>query len=198
MRSETRAVMLTDMKGFTAATLRQTRGENARMLALHDALLLPLVKAFGGVRVKTIGDAYLVVFRAATDALLCGMAIQDRLWDYNRRAAGPERMEVRVAVALGEVRVVKDGGAPDVFGDAVNLAARVEGEAPPGDVWFTEAAACLISASARMKRSGNPIPLTEKLSIAHRMAAQVTWIIFQMGIEPRQTFLHGEHIVGRI
>ncbi len=131
--------MLTDMKGFTAATIRQTRGENARMLALHDALLLPIVKAFGGRRVKTIGDAYLVIFGAPTEALLCGMAIQDRLWDYNQRVAAAERMEVRVAVSFGEIRIVKDGGGVDVFGEAVNLAARVEGEALPGDVWFTEA-----------------------------------------------------------
>ena len=139
MRSESRAVMLTDMKGFTAATIRQTRDENARMLALHDALLMPVVKAFGGLRVKTIGDAYLVLFGAPTEALLCGMAIQDRLWDYGQRVAKAERMEVRVAVSFGEIRIVKDGGGVDVFGEAVNLAARVEGEALPGDVWFTEA-----------------------------------------------------------
>jgi class 3 adenylate cyclase len=139
MRSESRAVMLTDMKGFTAATIRQTRDENARMLALHDALLMPVVKAFGGLRVKTIGDAYLVLFGAPTEALLCGMAIQDRLWDYGQRVAEAERMEVRVAVSFGEIRIVKDGGGVDVFGEAVNLAARVEGEALPGDVWFTEA-----------------------------------------------------------
>ena len=143
MRTESRAVMLTDMKGFTAATLRQTRGENARMLALHDALVLPLVTAFGGVRVKTIGDAYLVIFQAPTEALACGMAIQDRLWDYNQRVPGTERMELRVAVAFGEVRIVKTHGGLDVFGDAVNLAARVEGEAPPGDIWFTEAVRCV-------------------------------------------------------
>ncbi len=135
--------MLTDMTGFTAATLRQTRGENARMLALHDALLLPLVKAFGGLRVKTIGDAYLVVFGAPTEALLCGAAIQDRLWDYNQRVPEAERMGVRVAVSFGEVRIVKAPGGMDVFGDAVNLAARVEGEALPGDVWFTEGVQCV-------------------------------------------------------
>jgi len=139
MQTESRAVMLTDMKGFTAATIRQTRDQNAHMLALHDALLFPLVRAFGGLRVKTIGDAYLVVFEAPTQALFCGMAIQDRLWDYNQRVAEDLRMDLRVAVSFGEVRIVKDRGGGDVFGEAVNLAARVEGEAPPGDIWFTEA-----------------------------------------------------------
>jgi adenylate cyclase len=140
MRTENLAVMLTDMKGFTAATSRQSREENARMLALQDELVLPVVRAFGGRRVKTIGDAYLVLFASPTAALLCGMAIQDRLWDYGRRVPEEERIEVRVVVSLGEVRLVGSGAAPsDVFGEAVNLAARVEAEAEAGQIWFTEA-----------------------------------------------------------
>jgi len=135
VRTESRVVMLTDMKGFTAATVRQTREENARMLALHEALLAPVMEAFGGWRVKEIGDAYLVLFAAPTEALLCAAAIQDRLWDHARRAAEAERIEVRVALSMGDVRL--DGG--DVFGEAVNLAARIEGQAEPGEIWFSEA-----------------------------------------------------------
>src|SRR5512133_1022857 len=100
MRTENVAVMLTDMKGFTAATSRQSRAENERMLALQDELVLPVVRAFGGRRVKTIGDAYLVLFRSPTAGVLCGMAIQDRLWDYGRRVAKEERIEVLVACWL--------------------------------------------------------------------------------------------------
>jgi adenylate cyclase len=140
MRTENLAVMLTDMKGFTAATSRQTRAENAHLLALQDALILPVVRAFGGGRVKTIGDAYLVLFASPTAGLLCGMALQDRLWDYNRRAPEAERIEVRVVLSLGEVRLVGPAQRPtDVYGEAVNLASRVEAEAEAGEIWFTEA-----------------------------------------------------------
>jgi class 3 adenylate cyclase len=134
MKTESRVVMLTDMKGFTAATSRQTREENARMLRLHDALLSPVIAAFGGQRVKSIGDAYLVLFAAPTEALLCAVAIQDRLADHAHRVVESERIEVRIALALGDVRL--DGG--DVFGEAVNLASRIEGEAESGEVWFSE------------------------------------------------------------
>jgi class 3 adenylate cyclase len=134
MRTEGRVVMLTDMKGFTAATSRQTREENARMLRLHDALLSPVIEVFGGQRVKTIGDANLVLFAAPTEALLCAVAIQDRLADHARQVVEGERIEVRIALALGDVRL--DGG--DVFGEAVNLASRIEGQAEPGEVWFSE------------------------------------------------------------
>ena len=50
-------LLLSDMKGFTARTSRQTREENARMMALHDALLLPVLRGFGGRKVKGLGDA---------------------------------------------------------------------------------------------------------------------------------------------
>jgi adenylate cyclase len=140
MRTENLAVMLTDMKGFTAATSRQSREENARMLALLDELVLPVFRAFGGRRVKTIGDAYLVLFASPTSALLCGAALQDRLWDHGQRVPPEERIEVKVVVSLGEVRLVGGGAIPqDVYGEAVNLAARVEAEAAAGEVWLTEA-----------------------------------------------------------
>ncbi len=112
MRTENLAVMLTDMKGFTAATARQSRAENARMLGLQDVLLLPVVRAFGGRRVKTMGDAYLVLFASPTAAVLCGMALQDRLWEYGRSASESERIEVRVVVSLGEVRLEGPAAAP--------------------------------------------------------------------------------------
>jgi class 3 adenylate cyclase len=140
LRTENLAVMLTDMKGFTAATRRQSRAENARMLALLDELVIPVVRAFRGRRVKTIGDAYLVLFDSPTAALLCGTALQDRLWDHGRRVRPDEQIEVKVVVSLGEVRLVGGGEVPrDVYGEAVNLAARVEAEASAGEVWFTEA-----------------------------------------------------------
>ncbi len=134
MRTENLAIMFTDMSGFTARTSEQTREENELMLELHEALLLPVLRAFNGKRVKSIGDAFLVTFHSPTDAVLCGMAIQDRLHDYNRDVPEKLRIEVRVAINLGEVRIVRG----DVFGEPVNIASRVEGIAPPGEIYLTE------------------------------------------------------------
>ena len=135
MKTASYAVMFTDIKGFTERTSRQTRAQNERLLRLHDALLLPVVAGYGGRRVKTIGDAYLVVFDSATRALACGAALQDRLALYNRRVDPAEHIEVRVAINAGEVRVEPD----DVFGEAVNIAARIEEQAEAGEVCFSEA-----------------------------------------------------------
>lgn len=105
------------------------------MLAEHDRLLLPLVRAFGGRRVKSIGDALLLTFRSPTDSVLCGMALQDCLAQRNAALPEGERLVIRVAISLGEVRVERG----DVFGEPVNVAARVEHETPPGEIWLTEA-----------------------------------------------------------
>ena len=61
-------LLLSDMKGFTARTSGQTREENAHMLALHDALLLPVVRGYRGRKVKGLGDALLAAFDSPTGA----------------------------------------------------------------------------------------------------------------------------------
>jgi len=129
------AIVFTDIKGFTERTSRQTHEENQRLLRTHHELLAPLFTAFGGRIVKSIGDAFLVTFESPTQAVLSGVAIQDRLWEYNRTAPESEQLHVRVAVNVGEVRVEDK----DVFGEPVNIASRVEGIAEPGEVFFTEA-----------------------------------------------------------
>lgn len=135
MKTANLAIVFTDIKGFTERTSQQTLEENQRLLATHNALLGPLFKAFGGRVVKMIGDAFLVTFESPTSAVLAGVAIQDKLWQHNRGAPEGQRLDVRVAINVGEVRV-EDG---DVFGEPVNIAARVEGIAEAGEVTFTEA-----------------------------------------------------------
>src|SRR5215471_11857343 len=92
VRTENLAVVFTDIVGYTARTGRQSREENARMLAEHDRLLLPLVRALGGRRVKSIGDALLLTFRSPTDSVLCGMALQDCLARHNASLTESERL----------------------------------------------------------------------------------------------------------
>lgn len=144
MKTSICAVMFTDLQGYTEKTSRQTRKQNERLLRIHDGLLTPVIRGYGGRRVKKLGDAYLVIFDSATRALACGAAIQDRLAGYNRQVEASERLDIRVAISAGELRL--EGG--DVFGEAVNVAARVESETEPGEVRFTESALLLADPSA--------------------------------------------------
>ena len=92
------------------------------------------MRSYTGRVVKTIGDAYLLTFRSPTDALLCSMAIHDRLAETDAAIKPADRFTIRAAVNVGEVRI--DGG--DVFGEAVNIAARIEGKAGAGEIYFSE------------------------------------------------------------
>jgi adenylate cyclase len=135
VRTANLAIVFTDIKGFTERTSRQTLEQNEMLLTTHNELLAPLFKNLGGRIVKTIGDAFMVTFESPTSAVLAGIAVQDALWKYNQSAVGDEQLHVRVAINVGEVRL--EGN--DVFGEPVNIAARVEGIAEADEVTFTEA-----------------------------------------------------------
>lgn len=134
MKTENLAIVFIDIAGFTPRTSVQTREENLRMLQRFDDIVRPIVRAYGGRVVKTIGDAYLLTFRSPTNALLCSMAIHDRIVETDRDVPETDRFTIRAAVNVGEVRV--EGG--DVFGEAVNIASRIEGKAAAGEIYFSE------------------------------------------------------------
>jgi class 3 adenylate cyclase len=135
MATKNLSIMFTDIKGFTARTSGETREGINKWMAEHDRLLIPVFKYFDGKIVKTIGDAFLVVFESPTDAVLCGVTIQEVLRQYNKTNQEGEVIKVRVAVNVGEVEI-KDN---DVLGEAVNIAARLESIAEAGEVYFTDA-----------------------------------------------------------
>lgn len=134
-KTENLTILFTDMVGFTERTAQQSRSQNRQMLKQLNRLLLPLVKCFRGKQIKSIGDSLLLAFRSPTDAVHCGMAMHDRLARHNRDLSESQALSIRVAVNLGEVRVEKG----DLFGEAVNIAARVESLTPANQIYFTEA-----------------------------------------------------------
>jgi class 3 adenylate cyclase len=135
MRTETLAVVFTDIKGYTATTSSQTHQENARMLRRVERVIQPVVRAYSGHVIKSIGDSYMVVFRSPTLAAQCAIAIQDLMHQYNVTAREQDAVHLRIAMNIGEVRV--DRG--DVFGEPVNIAARLEGVTPADEIYLSEA-----------------------------------------------------------
>ncbi|QRN98916.1 protein kinase [Archangium violaceum] len=127
-------VMLTDLQGYTERTSRQTHEQNARMLETHDGLLLPQLREYGGKLVQKRGDSLLAVFPSPTHAVLCGMAMQDRLWRHNQQCGPEERLPVRICLHTGEVLVTRDA----VLGEPVEVVKAVEQVAEAGEVIFTE------------------------------------------------------------
>jgi class 3 adenylate cyclase len=128
-------ILLTDIKGFTDKTSSQTRAAIQAMLDEHKAIVLPILQNGGGQLVKTIGDAFLMTFASPTNAVLTGIAVQEALAKRNEGRAADDRLEIRIAINAGEVNVADN----DVFGEAVNITARIEGIAEANQVYFTEA-----------------------------------------------------------
>src|SRR5205814_3608613 len=98
-------------------------------------VLAPVCRAFRGRRIKQIGGTLLFVFESPTDAVLCAAALLERVARYDAQAPEAEQLRVRAGVHLGEVRLERG----DVFGEPVNIAARIDALAGPGEVLFGEA-----------------------------------------------------------
>ena len=131
---ENLTIMFTDIVGFSSMVSSLSRTESKELLQKHDRLLEKVIKRFGGNIIKSVGDSFLVVFRSPTDAILCSMAIHDTLWATNQEEDNKHDLVIRIALNTGEVRLANG----DVFGEAVNIASRLESKTPPGAIYLTE------------------------------------------------------------
>jgi TolB-like protein/class 3 adenylate cyclase/cytochrome c-type biogenesis protein CcmH/NrfG len=126
------AIMFTDMVGYSALTQRNEALALA-LVAEQQRLLRPILAQHDGREVKGTGDGYLVEFASALQAVSCAIDMQRAMVEYNSSAAPERRIQIRIGLHLGDV-VVRDG---DVFGDGVNIAARIEPLAEAGGICMT-------------------------------------------------------------
>ena len=132
MQRRLAAIMFTDMVGYTSLS------ESDEALALHPleehrTLIRPFFLKHNGREIKTIGDAFLVEFASALEAVNCAVEIQKVLRDVNYGRPSERKMLLRIGIHLGDVIHSKD----DVYGDAVNVASRIESLAEDGGVCLT-------------------------------------------------------------
>ena len=133
--SEILTVMFIDMVGYTSTTARLNRESFSQLHDVFDTLAIPIFEKYTGTVVKKIGDAFLVTFKSPTDAVLCGIELQDTFGHYDNTKKPRYPIKIRVALHTGEV-LLRNG---DIYGDAVNTAARIEGIAGPEEIIFSEA-----------------------------------------------------------
>jgi len=104
------------------------------LLEEHRQLLHPVFARHGGREVKTIGDGFLVEFPSALEAVRCALEIQQLMSNRNQSVTSERKILLRVAVHLGDVEH-RDG---DIYGDAVNVASRIQPLAEPGGICITQ------------------------------------------------------------
>ena len=124
------AIMFTDITGYTSLS-QKDEALALELLEEHRKLIRPFFRKHDGREIKTIGDGFLVEFASALEALRCGYEIQHALHERNNSRVPDSRIDIRMGIHLGDV--VHDV-KKDMYGDAVNVASRIEPLAEPGGI----------------------------------------------------------------
>lgn len=135
MRRRLAARLCADAAGYSRL-VNADEASALRLLAAHRSLTDRLISEYSGRIANTAGDGIVAEFPSATDAVHCALAIQEKLAAANDQMPEERRMYFRIGVTVGEV-MVNNG---DIFGDNVNIAARMQGLAPSGTVCVSGAA----------------------------------------------------------
>src|SRR3982751_956214 len=173
------AIVHADLAGFT----RMMEGGETRtfrhLKAAQIDVWRPAIQAGGGRLVGTAGDAMLAEFGSAGSAVSAAIDIQERRARFNETLAEDQRLLFRVGVHLGEVIV--DEEDQNIFGDGVNLAARIQSLAEPGGVAVSRAVrdmtelrtdyAFIDGGEHRLKNVSRPVHIFHVRHAGHRAAA---------------------------
>jgi adenylate cyclase len=123
------AILAADIAGYSAL-MGSDEARTVRDLKGHQAVVLLMVGDFGGRVIDTAGDGMLAEFPSVVNAVECAVAIQRKMVERNAAIEPERRMEFRIGINLGDVIYDNDR----IFGDGVNVAARLEGIAEPGSI----------------------------------------------------------------
>src|SRR5829696_1682352 len=129
------AILAADVVGYSRLMGRDENGTLARLKAHRTERLEPTLARHGGRLVKLTGDGALAEFPSAVDALSAAIAFQQAMAEANHDQPEDTRIVFRIGMHLGDLIVDGD----DLYGDGVNVAARLEAEAPPGGIVVSRA-----------------------------------------------------------
>jgi len=127
------AILAADVAGYSRLMGADEEGTLERLKALRSELVDPKIAEHHGRLVKTTGDGLLVEFASVVDAVRCAVAVQQAMPERNAGVAPDSRIELRIGINLGDVIVEGD----DLYGDGVNIAARIEALADAGGVFVS-------------------------------------------------------------
>jgi TolB-like protein/class 3 adenylate cyclase len=128
------AVLAADVAGYSRLMGVDEEGTLARLKAVRKFLVDPTIASHRGRIVKTTGDGMLVEFASAVDAVRSAVEVQRSMATQNANVSPDVRIEFRIGIHVGDIIIDEN----DIFGDGVNLAARLEGIAEPGGICVSD------------------------------------------------------------
>lgn len=130
------AIVAADVVGYSRLMGADEAGTHARLKALREQIIEPQIAAYHGRIVKLMGDGILAEFPSVVDALACAVEVQRAVAARNADIPDDQRIVFRIGINLGDVIVEGD----DIYGDGVNIAARLEPLAEPGGICISQMA----------------------------------------------------------
>jgi adenylate cyclase len=124
------AILAADVVGYSRLMEADEKGTHERLRALRKELIEPPIATHHGRIVKLTGDGALVEFPSVVDAVECAVEVQSAVAGHNDRLPEQEQLWFRIGINIGDI-IIEDG---DIYGDGVNVAARLEGLAEPGGI----------------------------------------------------------------
>ena len=138
------------------------KAPSRRLKRNEPEIIDPKIAEHRGRIVKTTGDGALVEFASAVDAVRCAMEIQRAMCERNATIPEDRRIEFRIGINVGDIIVDKD----DIYGDGVNIAARIEALASPGAICLSDNAYQQIKGKVSLRRQRHGRAATQE----HRAA----------------------------
>ena len=129
MQRRLSAILAADIAGYSAL-MSADEARTVRDLKGHQAVVLPMIGEFAGRIIDTAGDGILAEFPSVVNAVKCALAIQSKMAERNAAIEPERRMQFRVGINIGDV--VYDDAR--IYGDGINVAARLEGIAEAGGI----------------------------------------------------------------
>jgi adenylate cyclase len=173
------AILAADVVRYSRLMGADEEGTLERLKALRRELVDPKIAEHHGRIVKTTGDGMLVEFASVVDAVRCAVEVRQAMPERDKDVAADSRIELRIGINLGDVIVESD----DLYGDGVNIAARIEALADAGGVFVSRSRTlpdlCASIGSARpsptpsLTRRGPPSPAMRERGPSARGARRV-------------------------
>src|SRR6516162_5066396 len=144
-----KAILLADVVGYCRLMSVDEEGTHVKIADYVKDIIEPEIAEYGGRLIRSMGDGFLVEFNSGADAVCCGLDVQDKLAERNTGLDRDHQIQLRIGINTGDV-IVDDR---DIYGNSVNIAARLEGLAEPGKIYVTR--------SVRDQLQGHPDLLFE-------------------------------------